>query len=280
MVCPINWLHPLNRDLLSHHLYVPGLVGGNQFVDLCRKAPATLQTGIKWDGGSHDSNPGSVRFPGSLYADTPAETATTYQFNNRTFTVSAWFKTSGVTQYFVSKGGLGSGGSLGGWVVGLSTGQLIVITKAAAGQNASLRQSVATYNDNRWHHVIAVITTDAVAATAQNTDIYADGKLEQGALTTVLSLYSNTTDRLAFGARGVPSGPANHYTGSLDDVRIYNRGLTASEAKSLYDTSRRGYPDELNWISKPSSFDLESVPGGFKPYWMRQRTRIIGGGVA
>jgi len=38
------------------------------------------------------------------------------------------------------------------------------------------------------------------------------------------------------------------FTGSLDDVAVWNRGLTDAEAARDYDLSRRGYPGVLNRI--------------------------------
>ncbi len=51
---------------------------------------------------------------------------------------------------------------------------------------------------------------------------------------------------LSFGA--VSSGNAAlAATMALDDARVYNRALSISEAFELFDASRKGHPNTLNW---------------------------------
>lgn len=44
-----------------------------------------------------------------------------------------------------------------------------------------------------------------------------------------------------------------YFDGSLDDIHIYNRALSASEVRLLYNDSRMGYPDTLRRI-KPTTY--------------------------
>lgn len=85
-----------------------------------------------------------------------------------------------------------------------------------------------TYNDGKWHHVVATAT----ASGTNNIKIYIDGVLENQS-TSSGTLLKTTTDRLLIGATSIASG--NYYfTGSLSDVRIYDRALSASEVQDLY----------------------------------------------
>jgi hypothetical protein len=66
-----------------------------------------------------------------------------------------------------------------------------------------------------------------------------------------------------------------HFSGQLDDIRIYNRALSANEIRLL--AARRGIAYEL--APRKRIYSIPAVPGGFQPYWATQRSQMIGGGV-
>jgi hypothetical protein len=73
-----------------------------------------------------------------------------------------------------------------------------------------------------WHHVCAVFT-NAAPLTNQ---LYLDGVLQQVAVLAGTPQNRTVTDRLVMGSWG--SG-GYYYDGLLDEVHVYNRGLSASE---------------------------------------------------
>ncbi|HEX3659699.1 MAG TPA: DUF1553 domain-containing protein [Pirellulales bacterium] len=78
-----------------------------------------------------------------------------------------------------------------------------------------------------WHHVL--VTYDG-SRTAKGLRIYVDGvRAKLKSLSETLSNSIITTEPLRIGARGKGS----RFRGLIDDVRIYNRELTADEAASL-----------------------------------------------
>ncbi|HWC88534.1 MAG TPA: DUF1553 domain-containing protein, partial [Pirellulales bacterium] len=78
-----------------------------------------------------------------------------------------------------------------------------------------------------WHHVL--VTYDG-SRVAKGLRIYVDGvRTKLKILSETLSNSIITTDPLRIGARGTGS----QFRGLIDDVRIYNRELTADEAASL-----------------------------------------------
>ena len=80
--------------------------------------------------------------------------------------------------------------------------------------------------DSAWHHVCIVRDN----ATCNG---YMDGVLvEAGSLTNNYSI--NGSDPLYIGKRKDNGADQLFYSGSLDEVRIYNRALTAAEVKQLY----------------------------------------------
>jgi hypothetical protein len=94
----------------------------------------------------------------------------------------------------------------------------------ADGTNETNSTVTGVFADGTWHHVMCVVTTNTV-------DTYVDGKLKKSQAKTTTATLDNTYDfRTA-----VNGGDNNDFTGSLDDVRIYNYSLTPSQVKMVYD---------------------------------------------
>ena len=81
--------------------------------------------------------------------------------------------------------------------------------------------------DNQWHHVVTVNTPTSI-------ETYVDGIL-QNTMTGTWTATTNT-DSLYIGNRD--SNGTTTFSGMIDEVRVYNRALTESEIKALYNTSR------------------------------------------
>ncbi|MEM7252470.1 MAG: LamG-like jellyroll fold domain-containing protein, partial [Pseudomonadota bacterium] len=83
----------------------------------------------------------------------------------------------------------------------------------------------AAINDGAWHHV-ALVRDGASAA------LYYDGALEQSFSLGVVGDIGNTDDLLI----GVSTGVTSEFDGVLDDVRLYDRALTASDIAEFIPT--------------------------------------------
>jgi len=84
-------------------------------------------------------------------------------------------------------------------------------------------------NDDKWHHVVLVITESELPNLHDNVCIFLDGKIavvdDIGLLDLLPIETAEEADvRLGTGFEGV-----------LDDVRIYSRALTLDEAKAIYE---------------------------------------------
>lgn len=87
--------------------------------------------------------------------------------------------------------------------------------------------SVSAANDNIWHHVVGTKNGSVLT-------LYVDGVTSgTGTDTTVSSTTNNAS--LYVGARG---GTINRFMGSIDDVRIYSRALSATEVVALYNQGK------------------------------------------
>ncbi|MHB1162907.1 MAG: LamG domain-containing protein [Minisyncoccota bacterium] len=143
---------------------------------------------------------------------------------------AAWIKTATDGKIFVSYqnnnplfymqvGATTAGGTANKFVVYLRTdnGTVVVLS------------SNKSVTDNIWHHV--VFTRDA---SAQIVNLYIDGVLD--------SQFGYTdTGPISTSAGGHSislAGTTYSFNGSVDDVRVYNRALSAQEVKQLYNLSR------------------------------------------
>jgi hypothetical protein len=129
--------------------------------------------------------------------------------------ISAWVKTTTSAEQVV-------------WSSGAAIGYFLEFTAAgtfrwadASGSNNGLSTSFATtasYKDGKWHHVVG-------SADGTNLKIYVDGTL---ATTTPGTIIVPT------GAKRIGSSQSRYFNGAIDDVRIYNRALSAQEIQQLY----------------------------------------------
>jgi prepilin-type N-terminal cleavage/methylation domain-containing protein len=120
----------------------------------------------------------------------------------------------------------------------LQAGFAVVSGKAAAtihwstsgsgvGFNVTLNGSIPV-DDNAWHQIVWVINKSS-----NTTALYVDGVLDVSG-----SLSGFTTNTQAISAIGYDTfwGGTDYFPGSIDDVRIYNRALSAAEIVALYDS--------------------------------------------
>jgi hypothetical protein len=162
-----------------------------------------------------------LSFDGSTYAHStnfsPPESGQTY---------TAWIKTSSAS------GGIGGfsnsspASSTFDRGLYLSGGYLIFCITNAAGSIASIPTSTSIVNDNNWHFVVGV-------ATGSTTYVSIDGGSPQGNTGSSYTGYTNyTTARYNIGNTSASRG--GYFTGSIDDLRIYNRALSGSEIAALF----------------------------------------------
>jgi type II secretory pathway pseudopilin PulG len=87
---------------------------------------------------------------------------------------------------------------------------------------------------NQWNHIVGVfVKSSGTPITLSNGNIYING-IPQGIF--VSGNWSPTTlSSIAIGR--IPSG-VNFFNGFIDEVRVYNRALTDSEIKALYDATK------------------------------------------
>lgn len=247
---PVNWLAGLNRGLVAWYTAVPGWGGGSRMVDLCRAGQrerygvlTNMDPTTDWisrEGvysldldGSNDF----VRVP------------TTPQLCPPRITVSATaYPTAGAgggNQGIVSMSALTNDGWLLYRTGATNSEQLNFGIHSTTFAGATAAASFATLN--RFYR--AAGTYDGVNIRAYLTGAAPGSQAKTGDIT------ASTTD-LAIGNLYTTG---QYFPGTIDDVRIYNRALSAAEIQLEYEHSLAGWPEELNRISE--IYPLRSFDG-------------------
>jgi hypothetical protein len=144
-------------------------------------------------------------------------------------TVSAWFATttaSGV-RGLVNKY---LGGSYNGYNVFFNNGALcawfLQSQSTYAYDGTGCTHSTSGLNNGAWHHL-------AYAVDASGGKLYVDGMLRSTVIWTGTPGATTTTEPLRIGRYPGAFGGAEYFEGSVRDVRVYNRALSAAEVQAL-----------------------------------------------
>lgn len=171
----------------------------------------------------------------------------------RTASLSVWIRTTqaGSSNFYSSPGvtGVESPGDGDDIFWGYLTPDGEIGVK---GGDSPAAVSTTAVNDGAWHHV--VMTRNNATGVVE---VYVDGRFEDRAT----SRSDNIT--AVFGSLGRiedEGGTAEYLDGSLDEVRVYDRVLTAREVGALYNFSRRPTPANATHLSSEKSFDSPTQP--------------------
>ncbi len=213
--------------------------------------PSTNQiANFPFNGNANDAsanaNNGTLQGAPTPVADRFGNANAAYSFNGSTqyisttksytnpnvFTVSAWFKTNTTTGGKIIGFGTSQTGTSGQYdrhIYMNNAGQLYFGVYSSSVYTVS---TTASYNDNNWHMVTATLSTSGMA-------LYVDGTLAgTNTATTVAETYTGYW-RVAYDNNsGWTSQPSDFYfTGTIDDVLIYDRALTASEINTVFSSA-------------------------------------------
>lgn len=231
---PVNWQSPLNRGLVAWWLKLPLRGGGNRLIDLCNRYHGTLQ-GATW--AARPNGWGSMKCvrASSQYASIGSALITAAPL-----TITGWFNSNDSvnSQEVVSIGNTGASGEA--FRLNIVGGSMTVRAITSASGANRLSASTKQWVGNDWYF------GSAVFASVSSRIGYVNGNpgIEDTNSATPSGLNATSIGRLEFGS------PTNYFSGMIDDVRIYNRALSASEIKQLYNAGRARYPRELNWVQR------------------------------
>ena len=201
-----------------NHTVKPGYAGLGDPVE------PTFTTSCKV--GSCYSFDGSDDFIGVSNAETLNFSAT------QNFSIELWFKSIAGGNYLLEKG---NSGSTSGYSLFFSS---TTLTFRIRGVDSTNQPSVTVANsstvpmlDNNWHHIVA--TRDNYTDTLY---LYVDGVNRSFASDTSVGLVGRQADLII----GADTSLTNNWDGLIDQVKIYNRTLTAQQVASLYNRSATG----------------------------------------
>jgi len=153
-------------------------------------------------------------------------------------TVEAWVKSTkndaSLYQGIAGKANL-SGTELG-WILSKRTDNKFYFQVARSGvysRNDTSTYSNVAYTDNSWHHLTGVILANG------NHYIYVDGILQTAAYTSAVTWTPALSSiplviGTAYGDLPLNLTYLERFGGSIDNVRVYNRALSATEVSDLY----------------------------------------------
>ena len=259
---PIDWSHPLNRGLVAEWTILPnsGWRGGVNLRNIARgssKLPyvGTLVNTPSWV----DQRPngyGALKFNGS---NTYVNFGNNLPFGTSNFTIAVWFKTTNTvsTQYVVAKSLFGSG--MGRFGLGFNDGGTgIMALLADAGGNGVTTTPVSGFADGNWHFAVVTVVRSTGLCT-----LYVDGASRATATTSDTSTNWSGFD-LELGAYNDSGGNASTnlpYSGSADGLMQYNRALTATEVRNLYQETKNGNPNRWRWLLRGAWFPPDQGGG-------------------
>ena len=164
-------------------------------------------------------------------------------------TLSAWINTTNASRYEAIISKYNAGGSGSGYIFRTDQNGYLEVTIGAADLAAYPSTAIDTskINDGKWHHVVAVVTI------GQNVSFYVDGSLSSS---TPISSVANGDGNAALfvGASSYTPFGAD-FTGKIDEIRIYNQALTASQVSVIYQSSG-GPPPPIAVSIAPSLITL------------------------
>lgn len=198
--------------------------------------------GLKFDGSTNYIDVGAGHF--NFLKTTP-------------FSGSAWIKTSTTDKIII---GDFNAGISAGWFFETTSGKLLLDFANSQLSNAfSATAQTTTVTDNKWH--LATFTYDG-SGTNAGINLYVDGTLESMTTGTAGSGDPGALvdSKLLIGAEQFVGSPNLRFVGTMDDVRIYNRALSAAEVAQLY---RQGAAKLATSPTLPKS----SLNSGLVGYW-------------
>ena len=165
------------------------------------------------------------------------------------FTIAGWFKTSQSTGIQTIVGNWSQyryiphpGVNLDfyyGWQVIVENKKVVARFGGSSPNTTSDITGTSDVNDGNWHH-FAVVHPSYQGQYTPNSVLYVDGQSE-GTPGAQYFSYSNTKFRIGDGSyvsSGSPVLKGGPFCGTIDDVMIFNRALTANEVYQLYIAGR------------------------------------------
>jgi parallel beta-helix repeat protein len=174
-------------------------------------------------------------------------------------TITAWAKTSSSSQQIMF--------SYGG--TSLQRGSTIragISAFGCQGVTLDISYGVVTYSatvaDGKWHHY-AYIVPDKVNAAIGDVELYQDGVLLDNLCASAHSSVINTASTYAIEIGRYTSDQTQYFNGTIDDVLVYGRALSAEEVQRIYQKENLADPGFVD--ANNGDYHLLSERGRYWP---------------
>jgi Concanavalin A-like lectin/glucanases superfamily len=140
-------------------------------------------------------------------------------------TVSLWFKTTATWGLMIGKGYSRTSNI---HAIHLYNGNLTALMDISGTDR--IVSTTTTVNDGKWHHVALTIDRDG------NMVLYLDGVSKSTVdISADANVDSNTTYPFQIGRANKSTEP-NYFDGTIDDVKIFKKVFSSTEATALYNS--------------------------------------------
>lgn len=236
----VNWARQLNTGRLAWWLANRRQFGGNVWYDLVSQYPATFSstTGVNWSTTQRTGGVASIQVSGA--ANKYLSTSNPLLNWSGDLTIACWVNLANVSLQQVFVGAYQATTPFSGYGFEFfATNRVIRYWDGGAWRSSSTN---ALQFANIWKHIGVTVINTAVTFYVNGA---AFGTSASSARTTYAGPY-------ALGATA--GGATNNLNGYIDDIGIWNRGLTNGEMAQLYASSQAGYPDAINRVSPVTWF--------------------------
>lgn len=266
----VNWLNPLNQGLRSWHIALPQRQwgGGTVLHDVTRRADGAFvnMDNTSWRGTDRPGGYGALDMNGT---DERIDCGTAQHIpNSNDYTVVSTFKTASTGSYCIAsqRDSFAVGDDL------FFVGNDVVVGAVATRDATAFFDNVGRVAFSTGKFIQA-----AWVGSSAPMRFFEDGQL--------LSIDTQVSDSAtaATGGAGITlrigatdTTPAAHFPGLIDDIRIYNRALSDQEVKALYEESRMGHPNTLNFMRRPLKIPA-AAPAGNAAIFYQHYKRLMAG---
>jgi hypothetical protein len=199
------------------------------------------------------------------------------------WSVSAWFKST--SQYvcgaIIGRSNEMSGGQYG-WFLGIRSSGVIKLNFRSGTSFYRRIETVSTWLDGNWHHVLAVKGGDSVSSMK----IWVDGVQQSTTSTSSGTVMPSYNYSVVIGNGDQESNNYN-YRGNLTEISVYNTSLVESDAIDLYNggaptdvTTLASASSLLNWWRLGNTNNFEDIPQGVLSSLLNRIDVDTPGGVA
>jgi hypothetical protein len=188
---------------------------------------------------------GSTSFGTNTYVNIPDSPSLDLPSSHTQWTLSAWVNCSVAPSSEPANAGIICKGNLNreAYALYMSGGNFTTIFHNAAGSGVETVNSTNTLAAGTWYNVTATVWVPRQSGSLAEALIYVNGSLVSGTNSNTYTTVYNTNLPVTIGCRANASGViSSPFEGTIDQVRIYDRALSASDVLQLYNTEANQLP--------------------------------------